>query len=174
MAREGTKVEKGGQWKCVVDFDTEASGNGVMKRIVAEDFPKEFTKLIGKDAEEEILQVETFKTPLKKHQLTRLFPYHEFVVFQTKSFYWSIEKLDEGLTFQRSSVKDNVQLKRGRKSRLQETSWKVTIKQPTCRMQNPIKNVYNFVSWLIFTDEIKNTRPDCQAFAKRAYDFIKS
>ena len=170
--------KKGGEWKSVVDFDTEASGRGVMKRIAAEDFDEVIKGLIGKDVDEKILRVETFKTPLSKHQMTQLILHHEFVVFQTKGFYWSIEKCGEGLIFQRSSVKANVELKRSRKSRLQETSWKVTIKQPTCRPRTPSRTVRDFINWLWTTDEVNNTyyfiNQNCQTFAKRVYDYLKS
>ena len=127
-SEEPTKVKKGGDWQSVIDFDTEASGSGVMERMDAEDFDEAIEGLIGDDVYEKILSVETYITPLTKHQMTELILHHEFVVFQTENFYWSIEKVGEGLIFQRSVNKDDVQLKRSRESRLKETSWEVTLK----------------------------------------------
>ena len=37
-SEEPTKVKKRGDWQSVINFDTEASGRGVMERMDAEDF----------------------------------------------------------------------------------------------------------------------------------------
>ena len=161
----------------MIDFDSEASGSGVMKRMAGEDFDEAIKGSIGADVNQKILSVETYNTPLYKHQMTDLILHHEFVAFQTKEFYWSIEKDMESLIFQRSKNKDNVKLKRGRKSLLEETSWQVTLKRPTSATKRPTMTVRNLITFLYIADEVNNTyfypSQNCQAFAKRLYDYIK-
>ena len=52
--------------------------------------------------------VGTYKYPLYKWQLTDFFLFHMFVLFQTDSWWWTIEKNTEGLTIQRSKYKEAV------------------------------------------------------------------
>ena len=171
------KTKKGGQWKAIIEFDTEASGSGVIKRIAADDLLQTLENLIGSALSEQIQCVETYKTPLSQYQMTSLIMHHEFVVFQTSNYYWSIEKVGEGLIFQRSTSKDNVKLKRGRKSRLESSYWEVTLKQSTCNPSTR-KNIRDFVTWLLRVDELNNTYyylgENCQVFANRSYNYIKN
>ena len=171
MANMETKVKKGGDWKSVVDFDTEASGKGVIKRMAAEDFNKDIKKLIGKDKDEKILQVESFKTPLFNWQFKNGFFHHEYVIFKTKSHYYAVEKCGEGLNIQRSIDKDNVKLKYGRERRLKDTNWEVKDNKPTCTPGTPSKTVGGFLDWLETTEEVHKkyhyVGDNCKNFAQR-------
>jgi len=54
------------------------------------------------DTSEEILQIWIYKCPLNKLQVTQMFFNHQFVVFETQSWWWSIEKDDKRILIQRS------------------------------------------------------------------------
>ena len=62
------------------------------------------------DANEMILQTLVYKCPLSSWQLTpQLFSNHQFVVFETQNWWWSIEKDEARLLIQRSVNLSNVQ-----------------------------------------------------------------
>lgn len=77
--------------------------------IPLEDLNETLAKLV--DSSEEIFKVELHEEPLpfwnRMLVAKRLFK-HSFVIFETKSFYWSVEKDDNCVTLQRSRRKDTV------------------------------------------------------------------
>ena len=54
------------------------------------------------DASENIRQVYVYRTPLYNFQLTDYLVFHAFLVFETVTWWWSIEKNNENVTIQRS------------------------------------------------------------------------
>ena len=167
-------MKKGGKWGSCVFFDTESSGEGEIKKISNEDLIKTFEQLIGDDISEKILNVKTCTKPLSEHQWTDLVFYHEFVVFETKSFYWSIEKGGEGIYIQRSKDEDNVRLKFNREKRLQGCYWKVTQYRATEHPQG--HTVRSLIYWLWDKDELHQSYNyllnNCKDLAGRVYSFL--
>ena len=51
---------------------------------------------------EEIINLSAYKRKLFDEQLTQLISYHAFVVLETDEWWWSVEKMQEGITIQRS------------------------------------------------------------------------
>ena len=71
------------------------------------------------DANEMILQILVYKCPLSSWQLTpQLFSNHQFVVFETQNWWWSIEKDEARFLIQRSENLSNVQNFFGKKPRI--------------------------------------------------------
>ena len=60
------------------------------------------------DDNEEIRNVRIYWHPIYEWQLTALFMYHPFVVLETNQWWWSLEKTSEGVTIQRSKLKEHV------------------------------------------------------------------
>ena len=79
------------------------------------------------DINEEILKISIYKNPLNSIQLTNYIIYHAFVVFQTKCYWWSIEKNTEGITIQRSLFSKNVIQKYRQKERTSNILNKVSL-----------------------------------------------
>jgi len=53
-------------------------------------------------------KVDAYKTKLSAWQLTSFMLYHMFIVFETRSWYWSIEKHSDRITIQRSKNRSTV------------------------------------------------------------------
>eukprot|EP00117_Sycon_ciliatum_P013221 scpid89857/ scgid13965/ len=60
------------------------------------------------DDNECLQRIYLYKNPLYKRQITQCLLFHSFVVFQTKSHWWSFEKNGDGVTVQRSTTKQTV------------------------------------------------------------------
>ena len=118
------------------------------------------------DTSEEILQIWIYKCPLSKWQLTKLLFNHQFVVFETKSWWWSIEKDDKRIFIQRnkylSSVRDFVNGER-RKDFVTAMS-----------DDEGHKTIKDLIRFLYYTDELHIkydlVENNCQDFAKRIFD----
>ena len=68
--------------------------------IDEEEKVKKLNELI--DDEEKIRTVMLYRCPLSSWQLTTLLFYHQFIVFETTNWYWSVEKTTGGIVIQRS------------------------------------------------------------------------
>lgn len=126
------------------------------------------TEVMGEliDTSEEILQIWIYKCPLSGWQLTKLLLNHQFVVFETQSWWWSIEKDDKRILIQRgkylSTVRDFVS------------------SEPRKQFVTPMsydkgrKTLEDLIHFLYDTDEL-NIKYDllennCKDFAKRIFD----
>lgn len=118
------------------------------------------------DANEMILQILVYKCPLSSWQLTpQLFFNHQFVVFETQNWWWSIEKDEATFLIQRSENLSNVQNFFGKKPRI----------IPLCHLrydkgQKSVKDLIHFLHDK--NGHIKNvlTEGSCKDFAKIIFD----
>lgn len=81
-------------------FDARADRAGFGCFITDDKLQEEMKRLV--DDSEVILQVYHYENPLTSWQITKFMLYHSFLVFETKGWYWSLEKNEEGVTIQRS------------------------------------------------------------------------
>ena len=172
----GGKVKKGGKWTAKVIFYSESSGSGQVRQIADKDLIHTLDQWIGaSDLKEQILYIRTCRTPLSEKQLTSLLFYHEFVVFSTSSFYYSIEKNGEGIHIQRSRNGDNVLNRFNREKRLKGSSWQVETHRephhPLC-----VCTVRDVMVWLWGEDELNQEysylQRNCKHLAKNLYYHI--
>ena len=118
------------------------------------------------DTSEKILQIWIYKCPLSEWQLTKLLLNHQFVMIETKSWWWSIEKDDKKIFIQRDKcapvVRDFVK------------------GEPRKDLVTPMnyyqgrKTIKDLIHFLYDTDEL-NIKYDllennCQDFAWRIFD----
>ena len=113
------KRKKGGDWTARVFYDSESSGSGQTYRIADCDLVETLERLC--DLSEEIVAVATYSTPLSNWQLTQLLFHHEFALFETRQWCWTIEKDGEGIHIQRTKQIGNVRDKFNRETR--STGW---------------------------------------------------
>ena len=167
--------KKGGEWKSKVFFDSDSSGSGKRYRIADDDLVEKLEELC--DLSEEIDAVATYTLPLGEWQLTDLLLYHEFALFETRKWWWTIEKDGEGLHIQRSKDKEDVRDRFKRELRLKGSRWKVTINNERCEPDNTT-TVRNLVKWLWRKDELNQTynylANNCKDLAGRVYRYVKS
>lgn len=124
--------------------------------------------------DEEIKTVTAFKTPLSESQWTAELFYCLFIVFETESWWWSIEKNSEGLSLQRSIKQEAVRDNYRQAPRLSEgnTYWEITEVQS----DTGNKTIKELITWL--REEEWLFRPynylnsNCQHFAKAVFDHV--
>ena len=118
------------------------------------------------DTSEEILQIWVYKCPVFKLQLTKLLLNHQFVVFETQSWWWSIEKDDKRILIQKSkyfsTVRDFVNSE-PRKNFVIQLSYDKGRKT----LKDLIHFLYNTDELNIKYDLVQN---NCQDFVKRIFD----
>ena len=102
----GGKRKKGGDWTARVFYDSESSGSGMTYTIAQNDLVETLEMLC--DLSERIDAVRTYRTPLSNWQLTQVLFHHEFALFETHQWFWTIEKDGEGIHIQRSKEIWNV------------------------------------------------------------------
>ncbi|XP_078348572.1 uncharacterized protein LOC144633603 [Oculina patagonica] len=159
------KRKKGGDWDNEVVFDPEADEEtGSTHTIKDDSLMDEMSDLI--DASEMILQIWVYKKPLSGWQLTQAFLNHQFVVLETNSWWWSIEKDGQKILIQRSrkltKVRDYVEQK-PRITPIVEMSY-----------DKGRKSMKDLIEFLYRKDELNKTYhwidDNCKAFAKRVFD----
>ena len=117
------------------------------------------------DANELILQIWVLKCPLSSWQLTQLFFNHQFVVFETQNWWWSIEKDEARFLIQRSKNVSNVQNYFGTKPRI------TPVRQLSYdKGQKSVKDLIHFLHDK--NERIKNVLREgsCNDFAKIIFD----
>ena len=160
--KDKLRGKHGKNWASQVDlFDPSSS---TLLTIEGNSLTEDMSKAI--DTSEEILQIWIYKCPLSKWQLTKLLLKHQFVVFETQSWWWSIEKDDKRILIQRNKfpvkVKDFVNGER-RKVLVTQMSYD--------RGRKTIKDVIDF----LYDEDELNIKFDllvnnCKDFAKRIFD----
>ena len=167
--------KKGADWRSKVFYDADSSGEGQTYEIADRDLKKTMAELCV--LTEEISSVRTCKVPLSEWQLSSLLFYHEFVLFETPEWWWTIEKDGEGIHIQRSKDIENVRDRFDRKPRLTGWYWKVTEKKASCKPENPT-TLKNLIEWLWDWDELNRAyhvtrKNNCQDLALRVYEYVK-
>ena len=111
----GESKSGGGEYKSRIYFDPNADKRKGPDYTVKDKHLK--TRLMAYIDNESIRNVEIYKQKLGEWQFTKLLFYHAFVVFETRHWWWSIEKNSEGITIQRSKELEYVKAKYRRKNR---------------------------------------------------------
>lgn len=158
---------KGGGWTSKIYFDPEAdTTTGSAYNIVDDELLERLGKLV--DPEEEIIKIFAYKHPLFEYQITTLTMYHLFIVFETRQWWWSIEKNSEGITIQRSKSLSDVKSKNRQKSRGSHIS---LVKEDKGR-----RSVEDLIRWLYNENELNKryhyVSSNCKTFAKRVFDHV--
>ena len=119
------------------------------------------------DVDEDILNVSIWKCNLFSWQLTNVFVFHAYVVFETDKFWWSVEKNNEGITIQRAKNSGSV------KYWYRNTLRKSTSEIITDRGRRTMKNLIDFI---YIQDELNKeysfTSSNCKHFAKKLFDEV--
>lgn len=127
---------------------------------------------LGVDFDERITEVTKCKQSLTIYG-RMIFLYHQYVIFKTDTWWWTIEKNSECIVIQRSKYRDNVKKNFGRESR----DWYVyTITEGKTRIGQ--RNVGELIQWLLRKDELNNEYHylirNCQHFAVAVAKFLYS
>lgn len=158
---------KGGEWTHKIYFDPEADqSSGASYFIEDAELIEKLKGLV--DPNEEILKVYAYKHKLSKWQITSLMMYHLFIVFETKQWWWSIEKNSEGITIQRSKKEEAVKDKHRQKDRVSSV---LHVKEDAGR-----NSVEYLIDWLYQQNELNKryhyVSSNCKTFAKRVFDHV--
>ena len=161
--KDKLRGKHGKNWTSQVDlFDPSSS------RLLTIELNNSLTEDMSKaiDTSEEILQIWIYKCPLSKWQLTKLLLNHQFVVFETESWWWSIEKDDKRILIQRNKFPVKV------KDFVNGEPRKVLVTQMSYdRGRKTIKDLIDF----LYDEDELNINYDllvnnCKDFAKRIFD----
>lgn len=107
MGSSNSTCSTGGEYTKKLYFDPEADRiEGKSYLISDEQLRQQLEDLI--DVEEIIRCVYVYRNPLYYYQLTDFLMFHAFVVFETETWWWSIEKNNENVTIQRSKKLSSV------------------------------------------------------------------
>ena len=95
---KGTKTTKGGSENGVLVFNT---GPGTY-HYFHDSLRQKMSLHIGIDDSEKLKEMRLYKVPLVEWQLTQVVFNHQFVVIDSSSWWWSIERDSEKILLQRS------------------------------------------------------------------------
>lgn len=81
--------------------------------ITQDELRKRLTQM--KTASDPVITVSVWKTPLgefgRNASLTDAFLFYDFIIMETKGYYWSVEKTSDGVTIQRGQILTNIKNK---------------------------------------------------------------
>lgn len=161
------KAKLGDDWKYEIYFDPEADKDrGPSHHITDDDLIDKLSNLV--DVDEKIDRVTVYKLPLSEWQITDFFLYHNFVLFETRKWWWTIEKNSQGITIQRSkhegAVKDRYRQERRNSGIKNEES------------DEGRKSVGQLIRWLYRENELNKEynvyTSNCQHFAKAVFNYV--
>jgi len=157
----------GHAWKSEIYFDPEADSHfGQVYRIGDGELISMMKKLIR--GREQITTVSAYQCKLFSVQLTQMLLNHQFVVFETDGWWWSVEKNSDGITIQRSKKLEFVRDRYRRDLR----------PTPIIRMKqdNGRRTMADLVDYLWRKDELNKkynlATDNCKHFAKRIFDEV--
>ncbi|XP_053382779.1 uncharacterized protein LOC123540485 isoform X2 [Mercenaria mercenaria] len=117
---------------------------------------------------ENIRRVFVYKYPLTPFSLLNFLLYGTFIVFETKKWWWSIEKTSDGITIQRSKFRDDI-LKRYRHTTRKHGN---TLEKST----EGYSSIIELMNWLNRTGELNKKynylTSNCTTFANVVLDFV--
>ncbi|XP_045176438.2 uncharacterized protein LOC123536976 [Mercenaria mercenaria] len=166
--KQGAKTDQ--NWKYTMYFDPEADRRtGADYEIEDEQLVEKMSQLV--DAAEMIQSVQAYKGPLGWFQLTKAVFYHEFIVFTTKNYYWSIEKHSDCITIQRAKLRCNVEQRFRHNPRFEGFSGITLMKSAA-----GTKSIKQLIDWLYINRELYKHYTffewNCQCFAERVYNYV--
>lgn len=171
MGNSSSSSEGDGEWKSEIYFDPESDETrGTTYKITDDELRTRMTALV--DPEERILEVFMYKIPLSESQWTNLLFNHQFIIFETDSFWWSIEKNDAGLTVQRSKKKDAVLRRYRQKPRIEGSYWDVQL----IEKDKGRRTMGELIEWLWKKDHLNKKydwlTSNCKDFAQFVFNEI--
>eukprot|EP01068_Selenidium_serpulae_P012616 Selendium_serpulae@DN5853_c4_g2_i1.p1 len=118
MGSSESLATKGGEWKgSVVTFHTR-TGYGYSDCSTETFMTHQVAKEIeDRQGNQKIEFVEVWDAPLYGWQLTMVFMNHQYVIFSTYSWWWSMEKTTSGIIIQRGKEKKFLQRYQGQERR---------------------------------------------------------
>uniref|UniRef100_A0A7M5XNX6 Uncharacterized protein n=1 Tax=Clytia hemisphaerica TaxID=252671 RepID=A0A7M5XNX6_9CNID len=165
---------KGEEWSGELYFDPDASDkseNRTGHYITHDSLRTKLKQLVGGD--EKINYVYIYKTPLFKKQLTHAILYHAYVVMETDTHFWSLEKNSKELILQRSETLEHVRdYCQGKKRNLlvsqsEPILWKYKEKRTS------LLQLFGYLWWKDDLNRAYNwLASNCQKFATRIFDYF--
>jgi len=158
----------GEEWTSEIYFDPEADkSSGSDYKISDQELLREMRELVKGD--EDIVELRAYRCPLLgSWQLSQVLLNHQFIVFETKAWWWSIEKNPEGITIQRSK---KIEYVRDRYRRDKRPTPVERMKQDSGR-----RSMDDLISYLYREDELNKPyslyNDNCKHFVKRIFDEI--
>ena len=155
-------AKTGQNWEGQVNFfDSSSSALNIIRD---DSLRKVMSKLV--DTSEEIMRIWVYKCPLSSWQVTQLLFNHQFVVFQTPDWWWSIEKDDRRILIQKSKSFSCV------RDRVNNEPRKKNVTQMGCDEGH--KTIKDLIRFLYETNELyikyDLLNNNCQDFAARIFD----
>ena len=146
-------------------FDPESDQRwGEEYNISDAELREKMGKLI--DVREAIAQIWVYKCPLHEMQLSQVLLNHQFVVFGTSAWWWSIEKNDQQIVIQRSKKWEWV------KNHLKREARKTPVKEMSGDKGRKCMN--DLIEFLYQKNELRKRydviEENCQDFAQRIFD----
>jgi hypothetical protein len=134
-------------------------------------------ELIGKfgrlvDTSERIERVWDYTHPLNWWQLSQNVMHHAFIVFKTKSWWWSIEKNNANITVQRSKSEKSVRDKCCGQKRQVGLTTGITVKNK-CKGEKTVAELIRHIHEQDYLNQDYDlVFYNCQSFAARIYEFL--
>ncbi|KAH3801663.1 hypothetical protein DPMN_155321 [Dreissena polymorpha] len=157
---------KGGKWKNKLYFESTDKCGTIRHTLKDKDLTTDLKRLVGED--EMITYVTAYKVPLSEMQFTQNVFYHMFIVFETRKWFWSIEKQSDVITLQRKKNKDAVKNKCRRKKRNDGREFM------NCDCGNI--SVHSLIDWLYKKDELDKPYHfllrNCKHFARAVFNKV--
>jgi len=161
-------VQQTGTWQSqlVVDFgwskvETFCNSSDDLKRLMQLNFTQEY-----------IRNITVYKHPLNDFQINQLLDNHQFVILETKNWWYSIEKNDHCIYMQRSKYIDEVQCY------IRNICRRTPILRISYDFCKPWKTMGDLIQFLYDKNELNNVYhpmfSNCHAFAKRIFNKFAS
>ncbi|KAH3866961.1 hypothetical protein DPMN_030085 [Dreissena polymorpha] len=156
-------LEQRGKWHYKIYFYLETEEGKICGQVGDCGIMTELLNKVG--ANENIEKVWAYQRPLSKWQMTQFIFFHMFVVFKTRTWWWSIEKNREGINVHRSHIQsDVIDYCRNETS---SSSTKI-IEEDDGGM-----NVHDFLNWLLINQELDKEYQymysNCKDFARAVF-----
>lgn len=159
-------AKKGSDWTYKIYFSPEAGKSSSSQyEIEKEELIDKLQTLL--DVNENVENIWAYKHALFSWQISETLLYHMLILFETKDWWWSIEKNSQGITIQRSKVKGAVLYSYRGASRHELTEMK------TDKGKRSMKEL---IEWLYQKDELNKRyhvlNSNCQHFATAVFDYV--
>jgi hypothetical protein len=169
FSSKGTK-SGGRDWESKLCFLDRNKYNRIEILIFKENDFGNLKRKIGSD--EEIDKIFIYSSPLTKVQISAEYFHHEFVLFETHSWWWTIEKTSEGIILSRAKSKDYVMNFSGNNKRNRPIDLLIE--------DSGLFTVFQLIDWLKETSQLRKGyeawdfdsyyRKNCIEFAKDVFD----
>ena len=155
---------------------SEAADEGILLRFTQANLHERLEGRINAELSELINCFSTYTIPCSEMQWTALIFFHEFLVFRTMNFWWSIEKDSQGVHIQMSANEENVRINFHGTRRLQHvTYWSVKERMPP-RNPETKTTVHDLIQWVAKFGHLKKMSDVSgrKIFIRRAYSYLSA